>query len=125
MQQTAWPRLRPGLCFEHQGGNELMRSLIVLTALAALLVASHSSAQECLRPKWTECLQFPNGGRHTGMDSDGKAVEAAVPAGAEICVTLEWEIQAETYAEFGLKNGTPWPKRDWDVRVETFCFYKN
>jgi hypothetical protein len=100
-----------------------MRILIVAAALAALLAASHSSAQECLRPKWTECVQFPNGGRATGTDSDSKAVEADIPVGAEICVSLEWEIQAETYAQFA-RNGAAWPKPDWDVRVETFCLYK-
>jgi hypothetical protein len=102
-----------------------MRILIIATALASLLIASHSSAQECLRPKWTECVQFPNGGKHTGIDSEGKAHEAAVPAGVEICVINEWEIQADTYAQFGIKGGAPWPNKDWEVRVETFCFYKN
>jgi hypothetical protein len=100
-----------------------MRLLIVATALASLLIASHSSAQECLRPKWTECAQFPNGGRATGIGSVGKAIEAEIPVGAEICVGLEWEIQAETYAQFS-RNGVTWPKPDWDVRVETFCLYK-
>jgi len=81
-------------------------------------------AQTCLRPKWTECVSFPNGGRHTGVNSDDKPVEAQVPPASDICVVNEWEIRAETYAQFH-RNGVPWPDRDWEVRVETFCFYKN
>ena len=100
-----------------------MRILIVTAAaLAAMTLVSH--AQTCLRPKWTECVSFPNGGRHTGIDARGMPVQADVPAGAEICVSTEWEISADTYALFA-RNGAPWPNRDWEVAAETFCFYKN
>jgi hypothetical protein len=51
-------------------------------------------------------------------------VQIEVPPGPDICVSTEWEIEAETYALFQ-RDGMPWPNRDWEVRVETFCFYKN
>ena len=102
-----------------------MRNLMTAATIAvAAIVASHASAQTCLRPKWTECVSFPNGGRHTGMSPYGRPVEMAIPAAAEICVSTEWEIRAETYAQF-TRNGMPWPDRDWEVDVDTFCFYKN
>jgi len=102
-----------------------MRRLIAVAILAvATTVASHPSGQTCLRPKWTECISFPNGGRHTGISPEGASVRLEVPAGAEICVSNEWEIRAETYAQFA-RNGAPWPDRDWEVDVDTFCFYKN
>jgi len=103
-----------------------MRIAIVLAAFAVLAAhaVSQASAQTCLRPHWTECVSFPNGGKHTGVDPDGERVEMEVTPGPDICVSLEWEIQAETYAEFS-RGGMPWPKRDWDVKVETFCFFKN
>jgi hypothetical protein len=48
-----------------------------------------------------------------------------VPPGSDICVITEWEVRAETYAQFA-RNGVPWwPNRDWEVDVETFCFFKN
>src|SRR6478672_2832712 len=103
-----------------------MRFVVVSAATAAafMLAANAFAQQTCVRPNWTECTTFPNGGRHTGIDPEGKAVQADVPAGAEICVSLHWEIMADEYAQF-TRDGQPWPKRDWDVRVETFCFYKN
>jgi len=102
-----------------------MRNVIAAATMAvAAIVASHASAQTCLRPKWTECVSFPNGGRHTGVSPYGVPVQLDVPAGVEICVSNEWEIRAETYAQFA-RNGTPWPNRDWEVDVDTFCFYKN
>jgi hypothetical protein len=110
-------------------GNKRMRNLIAAaTAAAATLIASQiafgAGAQECLRPKWTECISFPHGGRHTGVNAYGMTIETAVPPGAEICVSTEWEINADTYAMFE-RGGMPWPNRDWEVRVETFCFYRN
>ena len=102
-----------------------MRSLIAAVAIAvATIIASCASAQTCLRPKWTECVSFPNGGRHTGISPSGAPVQLQVPPGAEICVSNEWEIRAETYAQFS-RDGRPWPDRDWEVDVDTFCFYKN
>jgi hypothetical protein len=102
-----------------------MRNMVAAaTMVVAAIVASHASAQTCLRPKWTECVSFPNGGRHTGVSPYGVPVQLDVPAGVEICVSNEWEIRAETYAQFA-RNGTPWPNRDWEVDVDTFCFYKN
>ena len=113
---------RDGACIEQ---DRRTRDLIVAATIAvATIVASHASAQTCLRPKWTECVSFPNGGRHTGVSPYGIPVQMEVPAGAEICVSNEWEIRAETYAQFA-RNGTPWPNRDWEVDVDTFCFYKN
>jgi hypothetical protein len=104
----------------------MMRATIVLvTAVFAMLVAWSASAQTCLRPKWTECVSFPNGGRHAGVSPAGKSVQIDVPPGSEICVITEWEVRAETYAQFA-RNGVPWwPDRDWEVDVETFCFFKN
>ena len=102
-----------------------MCKLMATAAMAvATIIASHGSAQTCLRPKWTECVSFPNGGRHTGTDFYDKALEMRIPPNSEICVRNEWEIRAETYAQFA-RNGTPWPNRDWEVEVDTFCFYKN
>ncbi len=62
---------------------------IVTVAMVALttVVASQAPAQTCLRPKWTECVAFPNGGRHTGVSPYGMPVQIAVPAGAQICVS--------------------------------------
>jgi hypothetical protein len=100
----------------------LVAIAIVLAAAAA--AASSASAQTCLRPKWTECVQLPNGGRHTGVSPQGTAVQTDVAAGPEICVGNEEEIGAQTYAQFW-RNGVPWPDRDWEVNAETFCFFKN
>jgi hypothetical protein len=108
--------------FERERG---MRSLMAVAAMiVAGLAATHASAQTCLRPKWTECVSFPNGGRHTGTSPQGAPVEMEVTPGPDICVSTEWEIRAETYALFA-RSGQPWPNRDWEVRVEDFCFYKN
>jgi hypothetical protein len=51
-------------------------------------------------------------------------VQLEVAPGPDICVSNEWEIRAETYAQFE-RNGQPWPNRDWEVSVENFCFYRN
>jgi hypothetical protein len=103
-----------------------MRVVFGSTAVLALMMLTSNafSQPQCLRPEWTECIRFPNGGRHTGVDPQNTQVQAEVPAGAEICVSLHWEIMAEEYAEF-TRDGMPWPKPDWDVKVETFCFYRN
>ena len=58
-----------------------MRLVIVLAALSAMLVASNAFAQTCLRPEWTHCEEFPNGGRHTGIAVDKSKLEIAVPPG--------------------------------------------
>jgi hypothetical protein len=97
---------------------------LVLATVAIAAAASSASAQTCLRPKWTECVQFPNGGRHTGVSPQGSAVQTEVTSGPEICVGNEEEIGAQTYAQFW-RNGVPWPDRDWEVNADTFCFYKN
>ena len=103
----------------------MMRASIALVAtIFAMLVAWSASAQTCLRPKWTQCVSFPNGGRHTGVLPTGKSVQIDVPPGSDICVITEWEIRAETYALFA-RNGMPWPDRDWEVDVDTFCFFRN
>jgi hypothetical protein len=47
-----------------------------------------------------------------------------VTSGSDICVINEWEIRAETYAQFS-RNGEPWPNPDWEVKVDNFFFYKN
>ena len=101
-----------------------MRLMLIATAVMAA-IASQASAQsgECLRPKWTECMSLPNGGRHTGVSPQGTSVEAEVPAGSEICVGNEEEIGATTYAQFW-RNNVPWPDRNWEVNAESFCFYK-
>jgi hypothetical protein len=98
--------------------------ILSIAAVIAIVFGSNTFAQTCLRPKWTECVSFPNGGRHTGISPYGKPVEIEVPPGPDICVSTEWEIEAETYALFA-RGGMPWPNRDWEVRVETFCFYRN
>jgi hypothetical protein len=99
-------------------------SIALVTAVFAMLVAWDAGAQTCLRPKWTQCVSFPNGGRHTGVLPTGKSVQIDVPPGSDICVITEWEVRAETYALFA-RNGTPWPDRDWEVDVDTFCFFRN
>ena len=98
--------------------------VIVLAAAVLATLASHAFAQTCLRPKWTECVSFPDGGRHTGVSPQGTPVQMNIAPGPDICVSNEWEIRAETYAQFS-RNGTPWPERDWEVSVDNFCFYKN
>ena len=106
------------------GSHVIPLVAVAIVLAAAMAAASNASAQTCLRPKWTECVQFPNGGRHTGVSTDGKAVQMDIPAGPEICVGNEEEIGATTYAQFW-RDGVPWPDRDWEVNAETFCFYKN
>jgi hypothetical protein len=102
-----------------------MRVLIVVVVAAVVaMLASRADAQTGLRPKWTECVSFPHGGRHTGINPQGMPVEIEVPPGPDICVSTEWEIRAETYAHFA-RGGVPWPNRDWEVDVDSFCFYKN
>ena len=118
------PRLVPG----HSSKRALDARLVVwavipLVLAAVAMTASGASAQTCLRPKWTECVQFPNGGRHTGVSPQGTPVQTEIPPGPEICVGNEEEIGAVTYAQFW-RNGVPWPDRDWEVNAETFCFYK-
>jgi hypothetical protein len=95
-----------------------------IALVAATIPNAIAQTPECLRPKWTECVSFPNGGRHTGASPQGSAVEAEVPSGSEICVGNEEEIGAQTYAQFW-RNGVPWPDRDWEVNTESFCFYRN
>ena len=62
-----------------------MRVLFVSTAvLGAIILTSNAFAQaQCLRPEWTECVRFPNGGRHTGVNPQNTQVQADVPAGAD------------------------------------------
>jgi hypothetical protein len=98
--------------------------IVSIAAVIGIVVGPNALAQTCLRPKWTECVSFPNGGRHTGLSPYGKPVEIEVLPGSDICVSTEWEIEAETYALFQ-RDGKSWPNRDWEVRVETFCFYRN
>jgi hypothetical protein len=122
---VSMPRMVPG----HLRKRALDARCVVWAVTAIVLAAvaittSKASAQTCLRPKWTECVQFPNGGRHTGVSPQGAPVQAEIPAGPEICVGNEEEIGAVTYAQFW-RNGVPWPDRDWEVNAETFCFYKN
>ena len=94
-------------------------------AAAAFLSAAQALAQPtCLRPQWTECIAFPNGGRHVGYDFYNVRHEIAIPTNSEICVRNEWELQAELYSQFS-RNGVPWPNPDWEVNAETFCLYKN
>lgn len=99
----------------------------ILLALALATwpaLAASADAQTCLRPKWTECISFPSGGRHTGISPYGKPVQLDVPPGAKICVSTEWEIRAEDYVLFE-RDGHAWPDRDWEVEAETFCFFRN
>jgi hypothetical protein len=95
-----------------------------IALLSAMIAGSHAAEPTCLRPKWTECVSFPNGGRHTGVSPYGIPIEIAVSPGPDICVSTEWEVSADTYALFE-RGGMPWPDRDWEVAVETFCFYRN
>ena len=102
-----------------------MRAALVAVSLVwAASAAFGAGADTCLRPKWTECVSFPDGGRHTGISLDGKPVGLNVPSGAKICVSTEWEIRAENYVLFE-RDGHPWPDLDWEVEAETFCFYRN
>ena len=99
-------------------------SIVLIAAVVAMMVCSNALAQSCLRPKWTECVSFPNGGRHTGISPYGKPVEIEVTPGPDICVSTEWEIEAESYVQFS-RSGDPWPHPDWEVREDNFCLYKN
>ena len=104
-----------------------MRAILVAMSLvtaSAAFSAGAGAETACMRPKWTECVSFPNGGRHTGISPDGKPVALDVPPGAKICVATQWEIRAEDYVLFE-RDGHPWPDRDWEVEAETFCFYRN
>ena len=102
-----------------------MRAILLVMSLVAASAAFGADVETtCLRPKWTECVSFPNGGRHTGISPYGKPVALDVPRGAKICVATQWEIRAEDYVLFE-RDGHPWPDRDWEVEAETFCFYRN
>ncbi|HWF97417.1 MAG TPA: hypothetical protein VG291_20905 [Xanthobacteraceae bacterium] len=106
-------------------GRQGMPAIVIPAVLAAVgMMATKAAAQTCLRPKWTECVAFPAGGRHTGVSPQGAAIEMEVTPGAEICVGNEEEIGAQTFSQFW-RSGVPWPDRDWEVNSETFCFYKN
>src|SRR5260370_15026825 len=75
--------------------------LVTLVVLAAVVgAAADASAQTCLRPKWTECVEFPNGGRHTGVSPQGTAVQTAVSPCPKISGGHEGEIRAHRYAQF-------------------------
>lgn len=95
--------------------------IVVVTALLAL--SSAASSQECIRPDWGKCVAVPNGGSLTGVSLDHQKVQMEVPAGTDICVSDHDEIGGETFAHFQ-RNGMPWPKDDWAVLVDDFCFYK-
>ncbi len=97
-----------------------MRGVIVM---AALLASSSVFGQECIRPKWTECVAFPNGGSHSGVSVQKEKIQAEVTPGSNICVVNEEEIGGETFAQFA-RNGQPWPNANWRANVEDFCFYK-
>ena len=102
-----------------------MRTGFVLAAMTAVVIfASHGHAQTCLRPEWTHCEAFPNGGRHTGIAIDKSKLEAAIPPGSEICVINHEEIGGDTFAHLA-RNGVRWPNADWVVNVDNFCLFKN
>src|ERR1700676_4564321 len=76
------PRMIPGHLSKRVLDTRLVIWAVVPLVFAAVMVAaSNASAQTCLRPKWTECVQFPNGGRHTGVSPPGTAVTTAIPSG--------------------------------------------
>jgi hypothetical protein len=102
-----------------------MRGVIVLAVAATAVVAAGSTVfgQECIRPKWTECVAFPNGGSHTGMSIQREKIQAEVPSGSNICVVNEEEIGGYTFARFA-RNGQPWPNADWAANADDFCFFK-
>jgi hypothetical protein len=58
------------------------------------------------------------------VSPQGVPLEIEIAPGPDICVSVEWEVRAETYAQFR-RNGVLWPDRDWEVAVETFCFFRN
>lgn len=104
-----------------------MRSAIASAAVLVAVAAGLGSAargQECLRPEWTACVAFPNGGRHTGVSIQREMVQTQVTPGPDICVVNHEEVGGYTYARFA-RNGMPWPNEDWGVDIDTFCFYKN
>jgi len=98
-----------------------MRSLLLVLALT--MISSTVFGQQCLRPEWTKCEAFPNGGSHTGTSIARQKVQADIPPGPEICVINNEEIGGYTYARFA-RDGKPWPNEDWGVDIDDFCFYK-
>jgi hypothetical protein len=100
-----------------------MRTVLALAALGIIVVASQSRAQECLRPEWTHCEEFPSGGRHTGVDNYKNKLEVDIPANSKICVVYHEEIGGDTFAHFEL-NGVRWPNKDWMANVDTFCLFR-
>jgi hypothetical protein len=94
-----------------------------LLVLAVVALGSTAHAQTCLRPAWTECVAFPNGGSHKGISIQGMPIETQVTPGPEICVINEEEIGGRTYARFA-RDKKPWPDEDWGVNVDDFCFYQ-
>jgi hypothetical protein len=100
-----------------------MRGVVFLVATVAMTASSTVFGQECLRPKWTECVAFPNGGSHTGMSIQKEKIQADIPAGSKICVVNEEEIGGYTFARL-TRNGQPWPNADWAANVDDFCLFK-
>ena len=100
-----------------------MRTVLILAALMAVLIVANSRAQECLRPEWTHCEEFPNGGRVTGVAIDKSKVEAEIPPASKICVVNHEEIGGDAFAHFE-RNGAPWPVKDWVANVDTFCLIR-
>jgi len=100
-----------------------MRGVMVLAATAVVAASSTVFGQECIRPKWTECVAFPNGGSHTGMSIQNEKIQADIPPDSNICVANEEEIGGYTFARL-TRNGQPWPNADWSANVDDFCLFK-
>jgi hypothetical protein len=103
--------------------GETMRTVLVLFGLAAVIAASQSRAQECLKPEWTHCEMFPNGGRVTGVAFDKSKLELEIPAASEICVINHEELGGDTFVWLA-RNGARWPDADWVANVDTFCLFR-
>jgi hypothetical protein len=90
--------------------------------VAIVSLSSAAFGQECIRPEWGKCVAFPNGGSHSGVSIQREKLQAEVTPGPDICVSNEEEIGGYTFAQFQ-RSGAPWPRPDWRVNVDDFCFY--
>jgi hypothetical protein len=99
-----------------------MKTLSLVAAFclcfAGTVTAAH--ADECLRPIANSkhpCRKFPNGGLHTGKDTNGNDVSYPIPAHTRICAANNADpCVGITCTRFKDGDGVPWPTATWAVR---------
>jgi len=104
----------------------LLLSLVLSLFVVSGMSVTASSQSSCLRPNTGSCVDFPNGGSHTGIDTNGNTATRQVERGDHICVattSLGRPGVPFPLAQF-TRDGAPWPTDSWAVRASDFCFDK-